>query len=257
MDLGLHVSGGQAPPATGGALRPGPPGPSQGSREAPGLRARTPGHRVKEHIRLPLLPTDTTASSPLSSPAPRLATATDCSLDEAWGLEEQELHRSLGLPVAQTEVGGWAGSSTLWSEELGFRPPLRGPCSARTPGLQGSGRGWPLFPRVSTGGLRTPEGPRGESLSAPSGTPRIAGYWRPPCPLHAALQGPAGQAAGAQPCLARRPGSPSACSGLSLRAMPDSGQGFCEEGHLGRLARLPHTAQAHLGSGGLEIKFSP
>ena len=118
----------------------------------------------------------------------------------------------------------------------------------------GGGRSSPGSPRVGRGLLRAP---RGEALSAPSGTPRNAGYWRPPCPLHAALQGPAGQEAGAQPCLARRPGSPSACSGLSLRAMPDSGQGFCEEGHLGRLARLPHTAQAHLGSGGLEIKFSP
>ena len=150
-------------------------------------------------------------------------------LTVAWmrpgGLEEQELHRPLGLPVAQTEVGRWAGSSTLWSEELGVRPLLHGPCSARPPGLQGSGRGWPPFPRPAGGGLRPPEAPRGESLNVASGTARKAGCRWPPCPLHTAHQGPAGRAARAQPFLAGRLGSPSACAGFSLRTTPDRGQG--------------------------------
>lgn len=141
------------------------------------------------------------------------------------GLEEQELHRPLGLPVAQTELGGWAGSSTLWSEELGLRPLLHGPCSARPQASRGLGGGGRPSPGPPGGGLRTPEAPRGESLSAASGTARKAGCWWPPCPLHTALQGPAGRAARAQPFLARRLGSPSACAGFSLRTTPDSGQG--------------------------------
>lgn len=148
------------------------------------------------------------------------------------GLEEQELHRPLGLPVAQTELGGWAGSSTLWSEELGLRPLLHGPCSARPQASRGLGGGGRPSPGPPGGGLRTPEAPRGESLSAASGTARKAGCWWPPCPLHTALQGPAGRAARAQPFLARRLGSPSACAAAGGAPRPAPAQRTTQEAPL-------------------------